>query len=161
MTCFTHGGTHSCSSPTPDEWGRFMSKIRFEASGCWTWTGGLFANGYGAFSLRNESRRAHRVLYVWTNGELADGLQLDHTCRNKACVNPAHLEPVTHHVNQIRKGLKTHCIRGHEFTPENSRVVTFRGRPNGRACRECMAILRRESYRRLHDVRPEDYRRHR
>jgi hypothetical protein len=124
-------------SGTPDE--RFWAKVN--GSGvCWEWEGSKNARGYGHFSLNNKLVYAHR--YAWTTlvGTIPDDLVLDHLCRNTSCVAPDHLEPVSGHVNTMRgegvasgNSRKTHCIRGHEFTPEN----IYRRAGGGRRCKRC------------------------
>jgi hypothetical protein len=120
---------------------RFWKKVRKTAT-CWLWTSNLDKDGYGTFWVGQSARarRAHRVAYELEVGAIPDGLQLDHACRNPTCVRPSHLEPVTCKENLRRSpwtintinGTKTHCKRGHEFTPENT------GRQkNGRYCRAC------------------------
>lgn len=96
-------------------------------SGCWVWQRPL-KNGYGEVSIRNRCRKAHRVAYQLLVGPIPDGLSLDHLCRNRACINPAHLEPVTNRVNVLRgvgptaaNAAATHCGRGHALTPDNLR----------------------------------------
>lgn len=116
-------------------------------SGCWLWFGPTYPNGYGCVSHEKreigKSRMAHRISYEMHRGPIPQGLVIDHLCRNRGCVNPAHMECVTFRENCIRgvglaKGhdfnrRKTHCPQGHPYDAEN----TYR-RPDGsRACREC------------------------
>lgn len=120
------------------EWDRFWPKV--DASGdCWEWTAGRHTNGYALFRSAN-SNLAHR--WVWTTlvGPIPEGLNIDHLCRNRICVNPDHLEVVEPAVNTMRgTGLmamnarKTHCKRGHEFIQANIRP-TAKG---GRSCLTC------------------------
>lgn len=84
---------------------RFFQKVSLPAPGdtsaCWNWTAGS-SEGYGTFWQDGGSRYAHIVSYELRNGSVPPGLELDHLCRNKACVNPEHLEAVTHRVNMRR-----------------------------------------------------------
>lgn len=113
---------------------------------CWAWTGTPYHRGYGRFSIQSpRSRRsrqflAHRVAWTLTNGPIQDGLTLDHLCRNHGCVNPAHIEAVSHKENVLRgasptaaNAAKTHCAQGHAYTVENSKINRW-GR---RMCRQC------------------------
>lgn len=126
-------------------------KVRVDESGCWLWTAGHHELGYGMLSVRvvrdgravRTTRMAHRISYTTAKGPIPEGLQIDHLCRVPACVNPAHLEAVTIRENLMRgvgvaakNAAKTHCHRGHEFTPENTRT-TFQGGAPKRVCREC------------------------
>jgi hypothetical protein len=117
---------------------RFASSVRVDESGCWIWTGTTVAKGRnGALSVNGRKELAHRFSYRLAHGSIPDGLELDHLCRVPLCVNPAHLEPVTHLENLRRgPGSKTHCVNGHQFTPENTRRM-----PNGwRRCRACERV---------------------
>lgn len=122
---------------------KFMSKVTILSNGCWKWGGSLKKKGYGYFSLWpcRKTISAHRISYMWFIGDIANGLTLDHLCRNRYCVNPSHLEPVTNKENILRgEGLaaenirKTHCAKGHEFTLENTYT---RPGTKHRSCREC------------------------
>jgi hypothetical protein len=106
--------------------------------GCWVWLGYKDRDGYGLSGrpkvMGRGSSRAHRIAYEAEHGSIPAG-HLDHLCRNRACVRPSHLEPVTAKVNAERgmKAQQTHCRRGHEFNEENTYW-----KPNGnRSCRRC------------------------
>lgn len=119
--------------------------LRHVVGPCIEWRGAKGRDGYGAFSLplfHRPRRRfmAHRMAYELLVGPIPPGLTIDHLCRTPSCVNPEHMEVVTIGVNTLRSdnppamnARKTHCKRGHEFTPENTYVP-----PSGRrVCREC------------------------
>ncbi len=111
---------------------RFTTFVELADDGCWEWTGTRQTNGYGAFGVDGQTLRAHRWAYEHFVGPIPVGLQIDHLCRNRACVNPDHLEPVTSGEN-TRRAMRTHCVNGHEFTPDNTYVPA----DGKRYCREC------------------------
>lgn len=119
---------------------RFAAKVD-RTDGCWIWTGAKQAGGYGRFMLSSRPTvlvLAHRFAFEQAHGAIADGLTLDHLCRNTSCVNPGHLEPVSREENALRGSRnagKTHCDAGHEFTVANTYVSP--SRPNVRCCRAC------------------------
>lgn len=134
--------------------------VMITESGCWIFLGVLDRNGYGQITNDNyERRQAHRVSYEVHIGPIPEGLDLDHLCRVRSCVNPKHLEPVTFEEN-LRRGAEagfgrlvgirviaankknqTHCRNGHEYTEEN--VYPYRGK---RMCRECHRICELKRY---------------
>lgn len=123
---------------------RFAAKYEVSDNGCWEWTAFKNPNGYGMFSpgYGVTSRLAHRVSYFMATG-LNPNADLDHLCRNTSCVNPDHLEPVTHKENMLRgisptavNAKKTHCNRGHEYAV----VGTWASRESGKQCKACRAI---------------------
>ena len=118
---------------------RIWAQVVQDGSGCWTFTGGLTGGGYGQVRADDRGQGTHRVMFEAVMGPVPAELDLDHLCRNRACCNPAHLEPVTTRVNLLRgtgfsarNAVKTHCIHGHEFTEANTMREKY-----GRKCRTC------------------------
>jgi hypothetical protein len=123
---------------------RFWAKVR-KTPGCWEWTA-TKGEGYGSFALKDLNGwvmvRAHVLSYRLRHGSLDYSLRLDHLCRNRACVNPDHLEQVTQRINILRgvgvavgNTEKTHCPAGHAYAGRNLYVYA-----NGdRRCRRCRA----------------------
>lgn len=113
-----------------------------DENGCVLWTSkSIGGAGYPIFTVGGELVGAHRFAWSLVNGPIPDGMEIDHVyergCRSKLCVNHAHLEPVTHLENMRRRAaLITHCLRGHEYTSENTKRQAS---PTGwkRSCREC------------------------
>lgn len=143
---------------------RFMSKVDRSGSpdACWLWTASLRPNGYGQFLFNGTVGYAHRAAYSMFVGPIPDGLHVDHTCHDETCasagiecphrrcVNPAHLEAVTQRVNLLRgqtitahEARKTHCLRNHPFSPENTKIT----RLGHRECRECRRMRKRVAWR--------------
>lgn len=126
---------------TPVFYARFIAKVD-KTDTCWLWTAAMTPLGYGRFRA-GRLLQAHRWSYEYHVGPIPDGLVLDHLCRTPRCVNPDHLEPVTHRENILRgetvaahRAAQTHCKRNHEFTPENTYIQMRRGFPS-RHCCEC------------------------
>lgn len=121
---------------------RFWEKVQ-TGEGCWQWTGSLARGGYGSIGFEGHTLRAHRVAYEALVGPIPEGLVLDHLCRNRGCVNPTHLEPVTLHENLLRgePANRTHCPAGHAYTAQNTWM--WHGK---RKCRECGRLRQRRAY---------------
>lgn len=127
-----------------------MRLVTRTESGCWEYAaetrGG---NSYRQVLVKVDGKPtlfyAHRVAYEHLVGPIPEGLQLDHLCRNRMCINPEHLEPVTAQENKRRAtALITHCPSGHRYTPENTRYT-----PDGRRryCNECKRVKSSERRR--------------
>jgi len=142
---------------------RFMQHVSPEPnSGCWLWTGVIGPKGYGhGFIGKGRTRSAHRAAYELFVGPIPDGVEIDHKCRVRSCVNPKHFDLVPHRVN-VQRGIavgeagrdashkrqaeRTHCKNGHEFTEQNTRI--WKG---ARICRTCKRIeFHRRAARRGH-----------
>ena len=124
-----------------------------QGTGCWDWVGST-AKGYGAIRLNGRLTAAHRWVYEMHKGPIPTGLELDHLCRNPTCVNPAHLEPVTHRTNIMRgcgpsstNPAKTHCPRGHQLSGDNLLPSKLLSR-GFRECRQCHRERARRYYHR-------------
>lgn len=129
---------------TMNLWDSLMRHVSPEPnSGCWLWTAAVNDSGYAICSVNRKAKRAHRILYVLIGRTIPDGLQLDHKCRVRCCVNPDHLEPVTNRENTLRGivaevhrrrfALITHCPRNHPYDERNT-YIDRRGR---RSCKSC------------------------
>ena len=143
--------------PRPDN-ERFWSHVQ-TSDDCWIWTAARSKLGYGKFNWRrsNGNKRigfAHRFAYELLIGAIPEGMVLDHIkCDNPPCVNPGHLEPKLQSVHLLRHDSissrnrkKTHCINGHEFTPENTRIIG----DGFRNCRSCDRDRVRTMWRKKH-----------
>ena len=116
---------------------------------CWTWEYGRSSTGYGNVKVGKSVKLPHKVAYEIRYGIVSVDLELDHTCRNRLCWNPEHLEPVTHAENH-KRGLcylagatyqrnKTHCPRGHEYSLENTYFYS-----KGRVCKTCSRMHKKD-----------------
>jgi HNH endonuclease len=121
-------------------WDRMVDKFDIHENGCWVWNRTISSQGYGRLGRTGTTNFAHRISYWFHVGGIPEGLDLDHKCRCRACINPSHLEPVTNKVNAQRGRAgahnreKTECAKGHAFDSRNTGV-----RANGtRYCRECL-----------------------
>lgn len=129
---------------TPDKLARFWAKVTL-GPGCWDWSGATDSSGYGRFAAVGRTLHgAHRVAYCLDGAEIPAGMVIDHICRNRLCVNPAHLRCVDRRTNVHENSaapahlnaLKTHCPQGHAYDGDNLVI-----RVNGfRRCRECERI---------------------
>lgn len=103
---------------------RLTRRIVVNENGCWVWQAYKNQGGYGCLAVNGRKESAHRASHMAFKGPIPPGLDIDHLCRNRACINPDHLEAVTRQVNVLRgmnacanHARKTHCKRGHELTP--------------------------------------------
>lgn len=148
---YLHAKYHGLLPPLPrlSPAERFWARVE-KSPTCWIWTGARTPLGHGRIRLEGYGESlAHRWAYIQLVGPIPEGLVLDHLCANPPCVNPAHMDPVTHWQNTRRgtapsavNARKTHCIRGHEFNLENTRV-----RNDG--SRDCKVCQRERDIRRL------------
>ena len=126
--------------------------LEIPESGCWIWEGALNPGGYGSVAFNGKTTGAHRVSYILEYGDIPEGLDLDHLCRVRCCVNPRHLEPVSRSENLKRgetgynlvcEALEKHyCPVGHPYDEENT--YYRKDRPGNRGCKECRRNATRE-----------------
>lgn len=127
---------------SPDELAKFENRVT-KTDYCWQWIGAKAAHGYGQMSVAGRQMLAHRAAYIYWVGEIPPRKELHHTCSNKSCVNPEHLQPLTHleHVRLTPQAVRpeaTTCCRGHDLT--NPDIVRFDAKTGAKICRECCRI---------------------
>jgi hypothetical protein len=139
---------------TPEALAKFQDRVHTEPNtGCWIWVGAHTPRGYGQFYNGDRSRGrqimsyAHRVSYEHFVASIEVGHEIDHKCKQPSCVNPEHLEAVSHRENVLRSdgvsaraARKTHCPQGHPYSGEN--LVLDQG---NRRCRTCRTKVRRKT----------------
>jgi predicted nucleic acid-binding Zn ribbon protein len=145
---------------TPKQEERFWAKVAvpYQPSCCWEWQSACHSTGYARLSIRGVCLLAYRVSYTLLIGRIPAGMTIDHLCRNRKCVNPDHLQPVSL-ANNIYRGYnppamarrQTHCKHGHAFTPENTHVGISSNGKERRRCRKCDAEKCRRMRVRRHE----------
>jgi hypothetical protein len=147
-----YGDPNATPRFTRDPADRFWKSVEVgHPAGCWWWAAKINTGGYGHFRTGSgtagteQTHLAHRYAFELLIGPIPVGMQLDHLCRNRACVNPDHLEPVIPGENTRRASAakKTHCKRGHRYTPENTYRQASTGR---RSCVTCRRAASRDSH---------------
>lgn len=151
------GLVHQSVAARVHQTARFWRFVR-KGPDCWEWLGKTYPTGYAQFNYGAKSSYGHRFAYELGKGPIPDGLSIDHLCRNRGCVNPAHLEAVPLGVNVLRgfgrgalNARKTHCDNGHEFSAENTSYIH---RSNGSTHRKCKACQRAGGRIRIQRNRP-------
>lgn len=147
---------------------RFLKFLRVDQStDCWNWIGDKSIEGYGRFYFKkiegkNDTYLAHRISWSIFKGDFSPNLVIDHTCQNKACVNPDHLREVSCRTNVIENSnshasklrLITKCKNGHEYTPENTLTHPSRISKEGvlwRSCVTCVKAIKTKNYLKYKD----------
>lgn len=131
----------------PNALPRYMKRnIDPGPNSCWTWNRSKDKHGYGWASWKNKTYLAHRIIYTLIVGDIPEGMNLDHLCRRRDCVNPDHLEPVTNYENLLRSPIGTagrqHCLKcGGEFS------MIGKAKPQ-RRCKPCEKEWKREYVKR-------------
>lgn len=136
---------------TPENAAQLLANKFSRSDSCWIWRGRLNDSGYGVVDANRRVWRAHRLSLVAAGRDIPPGKMVDHTCRVRACVNPNHLRVVDARTNTIENSAsiaalnarKTHCKRGHPYSPENTRITFSKGTPQ----RDCLTCARESKAR--------------
>jgi hypothetical protein len=125
------------------------TKVKKDKNGCWNWTGNGTNSGYGQIGVGNcgtKRAMAHRFFFEKMVGKIDDGMQIDHLCRNRRCVNPKHLRQCTVRENVLsgngfsaQNARKTHCVNNHELSGSNIMIIKT-GVGNQRRCKKCIRV---------------------
>jgi hypothetical protein len=133
---------------------RILAKVVIDENGCWIWQGHIGPKGYGQVRGLGGTRPAHQSAYEQWKGPLPKGTEPDHLCKVRSCVNPDHLEAVSHHENlhrgdtlTARNAAKTHCPQRHPYAGDNLIIRICRNGTLGRVCRTCRDEKNRARYR--------------
>jgi hypothetical protein len=107
---------------------KILEKVAKTESECWLWLGPNNGNGYGTINVLGKQSYVHRLMFIYYKGEIPEGKEIDHLCRNRGCCNPEHMEAVTHRENMLRgKTLpamqleRDECPKGHRYSGKNRR----------------------------------------
>ena len=145
----SHGGKLRFSSDEAKY--NFLSRIDIQLQDqCWEWKGSCDAGGYGRLTWQGYIASAHRIMYQLTYGDIPQGLEIDHLCSNRKCVNPRHLEAVTHKTN-VQRGAnttRTYCKHGHLYNDSNTRINN-RG---ARTCKICICIRQQIYWKKQYEI---------
>ncbi|PXH62351.1 HNH endonuclease signature motif containing protein [Klebsiella variicola] len=146
-----------CNSLPASTESRLLSKVEKDLeTGCWIFTGSRLPSGYGILWNGARPTGAHRISFQLYKGEIPAGKEIDHICNNRSCVNPAHLQAISHkeniHKSSTLMGVnarKSHCKRGHPLNGENLHITPL----GARQCKECMRMHARNAKARKRDAR--------
>ena len=125
---------------------KFMDKVSInEQTGCMEWTGSITNGGYGVVRYKGRLTVAHRAFWVFMGNPDPEGKDLDHLCRNRCCINPDHLEPVTRAENLKRGFVARGCKNGHPYNEEDFSIVNCSDGSQKLRCKVCHRTRNKKS----------------